>query len=436
MTRSRTDPHTPARVPVAKRRAATDAAHHIGPPAAITTTLLPLAIPFVVLLSILGAQSAGAIQITLDYRFDSAGFFAANPAAQSALEAAADLFEQRLTDGLDAIVPDADNTWNMYFYRPDTDALGEWVTNPTVPANTLWIFVGARDLPEGTLGEASSGGFSASGYAPWLDTLDTRGEPNAVGPGATDFGPWGGGIAFDLDADGVGWHFDHTAPVTPNASDFYSVAMHELAHVLGIGVAESWDRLLQSNAFVGAHAVGSHGAPVPMADGGHWADTVMSTANGQSQKALMTPFLADGTRTDMTDLDWAALADIGWVVTPQTVPGDLNGDRLVNTEDINPFVLALTNAAGFAAAWPDVDRLAAGDINGDGNLDTEDINPFVAALTGGANAGAPAVIPEPATLILLLALTGVTIRSRQARQAHPLPQPGDPAANRVPAATP
>lgn len=388
-------------VPAVQRSAATASA---GRP-------LPLGVAVAMLVALFAAPAA-AVQITLDYRFDSAGFFAANPAAQAALQAAADLFAVRLTDSLDAIAPDASNTWSMRFYRPDTDALGNWVTNPTVAANTLWVFVGARDLPAGVLGETSSGGYTADGYDPWFNTLDTRGEINAVGPGATDFGPWGGAIAFDLDADGNGWHFDHTAPVTAGASDFYSVAVHELAHILGVGIAESWDRLVEAGVFVGVESVATYGAPVPLDPPyhWHWADNVQSTVNGHYQEAALTPYLTLGTRRHMTDLEWAALADIGWVVTPQAIAGDLNGDRLVNTEDINPFVLALTSAAGFAAAYPGVDRLAAGDINHDGNVDTEDINPFVQLLVGGG--GWAVAIPEPATLAFLLAAPFIARRRK------------------------
>jgi len=52
----------------------------------------------------------------------------------------------------------------------------------------------------------------------------------------------------------------------------------------------------------------------------------------------------------------------------------------VDFGDINPFVLALTNPAGYQAAFPQCDILN-GDINGDGRVDFGDINPFVRLLT-------------------------------------------------------
>ncbi|MEW6249055.1 MAG: hypothetical protein AB1716_00275 [Planctomycetota bacterium] len=61
-------------------------------------------------------------------------------------------------------------------------------------------------------------------------------------------------------------------------------------------------------------------------------------------------------------------------------PGDLNCDGAVNFDDINPFVLALSDPAGYAVAYPNCNILN-GDCNGDGVVNFDDINPFVALLT-------------------------------------------------------
>ncbi|MEW6252149.1 MAG: hypothetical protein AB1716_16040 [Planctomycetota bacterium] len=60
-------------------------------------------------------------------------------------------------------------------------------------------------------------------------------------------------------------------------------------------------------------------------------------------------------------------------------PGDLNCDGHVDFDDINPFVLALTDPAGYAIAYPNCNILN-GDCNGDGLVNFDDINPFVALL--------------------------------------------------------
>ncbi len=60
--------------------------------------------------------------------------------------------------------------------------------------------------------------------------------------------------------------------------------------------------------------------------------------------------------------------------------GDMNCDGNADFGDINPFVLALTNPAGYATQFPNCD-IMNGDINGDGFVDFGDINPFVWVLT-------------------------------------------------------
>jgi hypothetical protein len=60
--------------------------------------------------------------------------------------------------------------------------------------------------------------------------------------------------------------------------------------------------------------------------------------------------------------------------------GDLNCDGAVNFDDINPFVLTLSDPAGYEAAYPDCDIMNA-DCNHDGQVNFDDINAFVALLS-------------------------------------------------------
>ncbi|MGE0482279.1 MAG: hypothetical protein AB7Q17_17615 [Phycisphaerae bacterium] len=67
---------------------------------------------------------------------------------------------------------------------------------------------------------------------------------------------------------------------------------------------------------------------------------------------------------------------------PGAVRGDTNGDGLVNTFDIDSFVLALTDADAYTRAHPTVERACVADVNADGLVNTLDIDPFVALLSG------------------------------------------------------
>ena len=63
-------------------------------------------------------------------------------------------------------------------------------------------------------------------------------------------------------------------------------------------------------------------------------------------------------------------------------PGDTNCDAAVDFFDIDPFVLALIDPTGYAAAWPDCDVLNA-DMNADQLVDFFDIDAFVDCVVGG-----------------------------------------------------
>jgi hypothetical protein len=63
------------------------------------------------------------------------------------------------------------------------------------------------------------------------------------------------------------------------------------------------------------------------------------------------------------------------------ITGDMNCDTDLDLDDINPFVVALSNPAGYAAQYPNCNRLN-GDCDHDGDVDFDDIDPFVALLGG------------------------------------------------------
>ncbi len=110
--------------------------------------------------------------------------------------------------------------------------------------------------------------------------------------------------------------------------------------------------------------------------------------------------IATGLAFDLVyDLD---MDDVRLEVIATALPalaGDFDGSGVVDTQDINPFVLALTDPSGYEAAYGV--PASTYDLTHDGLVNTEDINPFVAVLTGGGAEAMGAIIPEPASAYLL-----------------------------------
>jgi hypothetical protein len=255
------------------------------------------------------------IDIQFDFDFDTSGFFSSNPDSVDVLNAAAALFETRFADSLTAIDSSGSNRFSTLFFNP-SDPSGADITlnNQDIAADVILIYVGAADLG-GSLGLGGPGVYGCSGSASFCDNAESRGQGDVTGADADDFAPWGGAISFDTETD---WHFGLTTTgLGFNEYDFYSVAVHEIAHVLGFGISASFDRLAAGGLFSGSNAVNAYGDNVPLTpDESHWAEGTLSFADGLSQEAAMDPDIFNGVRKNLTTLDYAALQDIGWEVTP------------------------------------------------------------------------------------------------------------------------
>ena len=83
--------------------------------------------------------SARAIDIQFDFSFDSSNFFNGNLQRQNVLNAAALVFESRITDTLSAITPGRGNTWTATFENPST-GLTQSVVNRTIATNVIGSF--------------------------------------------------------------------------------------------------------------------------------------------------------------------------------------------------------------------------------------------------------------------------------------------------------
>ena len=264
------------------------------------------------------SQSASAISIIFNYSYDSSGFFAgANASRQTLLNQVAGEFTSRIQDHLTAITSSGSNRYDVNFFNPSSGATTT-LNNYSVADNAVIVYVGAQNLGSSTLGQGGPGGFSIGGTQAFVNTAD-RGQTGALSTPPTDFGPWGGSLTFN--SAQTNWYFGSTDP-TPgsNVFDFYSVALHELGHLLGFGTAPSFGNLVMGSNFTGASAKVAYGGPVPMADPGHWQQGLNSTVAGVSQEVAMGPSLTNGQRKHFTELDFAGLHDMGWQVSAVPVP--------------------------------------------------------------------------------------------------------------------
>ncbi len=244
------------------------------------------------------------VQLVFDFTYDT-GFFGNNAAARSELQRAANDLTARLPTQLSAITPGGGNTWTAKTFNPSNPSVNIQVSNLTVPANTLVVYAGSFAVGGSEAGLGGYGGYSAQGNSAWFSTLEKRGH--------SGFAPWGGSVAFDPTAN---WNYDANGP-TAGKLDFYTVAVHELGHVFGFGTAPAFDKWVLSNSgsptFNGPNAKAAYGGVAPPLDTsrGHFRQN--TTVNGAA--VSMQPTVLAGTRVPFSNLDYAALADVGWNVS-------------------------------------------------------------------------------------------------------------------------
>jgi len=263
--------------------------------------------------------SAYAINIDIDYTYDSNGFFSTQ-SRKDVLEAAANYFEARINDNLLAINSYNQNHFNAVFSRPDTGA-STTINDIAVANDTLTVFAGGMDLGSTTLGVGGPGGFNASGTQSFFDDVISRGQGDGTqssvrGASAYDFAAWGGAISFNTTKT---WYFDNdvTTDETFPGFDFFSVALHELSHLLGFGLADSWNNQIAAGFFIGTNSVANFGGDVPLDSGsGHWLNGTMS----DGVETAMDPNIAASQRKRFTSLDVAGLSDVGWQMSVTAVP--------------------------------------------------------------------------------------------------------------------
>jgi hypothetical protein len=111
-------------------------------------------------------------------------------------------------------------------------------------------------------------------------------------------------------------------PVAPKLyTSVYAGALDNM--MLGLGASAAWDALVEQDLagdcwFTGPESTALYGGGVPLDyTAAHWLEGTTGLVDGVPQETLMDPSTPFGERQRMTDLDWAGLSDVGWVVIPE-----------------------------------------------------------------------------------------------------------------------
>jgi len=298
------------------------------------------------------AAQTPKVSIVFDYTYDTNGFFTSE--RRTLMEKAAATLTTRMKGTTWARVDTSitGGNYDLAFVNPST-LLISWSPNFVIPENQITVYLGAMDFTSSpfSLMKSSTG----DGTTQLMSIRNVSGGIGTVLTSSTQYRPINATITFDLQGiQGFGagitrqWHFDSDGdlntddrslsdPHYGDYSDFYTAAIHELGHVLGIhnpqvfstflafdtNFASAYLSQVQSDGlggyvFTGPHArqlyynhIGQN-IPLDVSTKCHWADGVRSmTADGWTSLTYESP---QPFRHGFSELEFEALKDIGYTI--------------------------------------------------------------------------------------------------------------------------
>ncbi len=309
-----------------------------------------------------------AFTIKVDYRYDTSGFFDA-PGAKEALEAAAARWSRIIDQELLEVDAQDDARTDIRFQiihpgtgerlqlsvaaSEDSDVIAEfgggaadiYLDGFTLEKDVWILYPGARPMTDeiGAAATIQLGAINVSSVPEDPDSPVNRG----FNSGQDSLSVLGGTVSFDSNST---WNFSLFEPSIGNGIDFYSVALHEIGHGLGLSSRNSpeWRELSESGSYVGEFAVGAfnsdNGASInaleiESLDGGdfHWRNNTYQSFVFQLggpnsfgvqsanvlQDLLMEPglsFSAATPRFEVTNVEIGGLRDVGWSIIEADPP--------------------------------------------------------------------------------------------------------------------
>ena len=240
---------------------------------------------------------------------------------------------------------------------------------------------------------------NACGDGDWSPAWHFR-TVNMIGPTAYDMlnGETGTYTYFDDTYDGTGSVTTPLAPLSGGLGDLTDGVIATQHWNQSAGPYVGWHTVNPTITFHFAHPVlidtvvlhvddstgGGGVAPptsVTIVFGGESHTHPITEPPGSDPFAITLPvgLIGDTLQVTLARTNYVMLSEVEFFGQP--IVGDTNCDGVVNTFDIDPFVLALTDPVAYGAAQPTCNILNA-DCNQDGEVNTFDIDPFVLLLTG------------------------------------------------------
>lgn len=282
-----------------------------------------LLVRFLFALGCAALPARAQLSFSFDYSYDTAGFFSGeNSYRRTYLESAGAYLTSFINaTSVTAITASDTDVWTPVIFDPADYTQAISLGNISVPADTIVVYAGGASFSSPTMvayGGPGGGSVPEGSSMEWIYNLLYRGNVGYRMPPI-------GSITFTTD---WAWYFDDdisTVEDMGTAVDFFSEAVHELSHLIGFGTTETWAGLVDdtNGLFLGANAMAEFGGAVPLDDlQQHWAEGTMSYVTGTTieQETAMDPTIYEGERKYLTDLDVAALSDIGYTVSAVPEP--------------------------------------------------------------------------------------------------------------------